>query len=220
MKKHESIMRMVEKAEQKAGIVYARPNGALFKGIRTCYTLAYLYELFWSITFVGGALFMHYASQQHIIAPVNYETDKSIININVFITVCICTALIIVGWIFLYSKLKTVGCIVSIPTLCVQLFSFRFYMGGAEGVRSQFYWMHLVPIVIMLLLLIWMLIIIFRAIYYTNTQYKRIVSNLYDKYHEKIVDSRSGISDEEWEEFLENYDPHGYQQQFSEKDKK
>ena len=209
MKKYESIMRRVAEVEEKAGIVYARPGGALYRGLRTCYTLAYLYKLFMNLIYVGGSIFMHYDSKTFEIAT---ET---------VVTVSLCTAVMIVGWVLLYTKFKTVAGFVSVASLPVQLTAFAAVMRDSLGqIRSQYYWMHLVPIIIMLAFLVWMLVIIFRARYLTNAQYKRIVGNLYDTYYEKISgDNPDGISDEEWENFLKNYDPHGYNQQFDSKNK-
>lgn len=209
MKKYDSIMRRVVEVEEKAGIVYARPDGALYRGLRTCFTLAYFYKLFMNLIYVGGSIFMHYDSETFVMAT---ET---------VITVSICTAVMIIGWVLLYTKLKIIANFVSIVALPVQLTAFAGVMRDSLGqIRSQYYWMHLVPIIIMLLFAVWMLVIIFRARYLTNAQYKRIVGNLYDTYHEKISgDNPDGISDELWEDFLKNYDAHGYNQQFEGKKK-
>ncbi len=208
MKKYESIMKRVREVEEKHGIKYARPDGKLYKGLKISYTLVFIYTLFINLMFIAGMLLVH--SGNDSMASVK----------NYVINAAVCSGVLIIAFIFMcIKKLRVVGLIASIVPLPFMAIFFGVALKddlGFLGFKLSYYWRHLGPAVIMFIFIAVMLIIALRAAYKTNKRYKHIVNNLYATYHSDLEgEGENALTEEQWEEFLKNYDPRGYKDQFS-----
>ena len=64
----------------------------------------------------------------------------------------------------------------------------------------------------MILLMVWMTVIAQRAKIKTDRMYKKVTENLFNMY--KVTDDESeNISEEQWNDFLQNYNPDEYKGQ-------
>lgn len=200
MKKYESIMKRVRFIEEKYGIVYAKPGGKLFTTLKVIHTVAFIYTLGINLLFLAGMLLMYAGSD-------NFAQMQ-----NSLITVTACTAVLIAGFVFLCTRLKMTGTVMSLISLPLMLLTFASSLKddlGFMGYKASFYWRHFAPIAVMAVMLVWMLVIAARAKYKTDKQYKKIISNLYLMYNTAVTANgeNAGITDEQWDEFLRNYDP-------------
>lgn len=211
MKKHIGILKRVDQIEEKYGIKYAAPTGKLFKGLRIFYTLAWIYTLGINLLcFAGYMLRLDYNRE-------NLDVQRIC---NELWLIGICTALLTVGFVLMHTRIKWLGLGISIPPIPFLVVNFAQGLKddfGFWGLNPKYYWRHFAPLVIMFILLVWMLVIYIRWICKKNSQYRRITENLYNTYRLSIEDDSNRITEEQWEEFLENYDPRvrDYKKQFA-----
>ena len=81
---------------------------------------------------------------------------------------------------------------------------------GFMGFTASFFWRHFAPLAWLGILMTATTVIAVRARIKTEKQYKKVTENLY-----KLYQSTGGdISDDQWEEFLKEYDPTDYKKLF------
>ena len=202
MKKLDGILKRVEILEYKKGINYAKTDGRLFKTLKTIYNILYIYTFVMNLFFVGS-LFLKIESGEEILSQVS----------NQLITVCVCTVAILASIVLSRFKLHLTAGITSILSLSFLLPVFSNLLdesiNGLFGFKWSFYWRHFIPIAIMAFLTVWMTVIAIRARIKTDRMYKRVVENLFNNYKLNQADA-DNISEEKWNEFLNNYNPYDY----------
>ena len=192
--------------EEKNGIKYAKTDGRLYKTLRVFYIIVFAYTMVINLLYIAGMAFVHGGT----------DAFKDIANS--FISVCICTGLMIAGFVLSFFRFKLAAGIISvvpeiflIPVFGVELRDILGFM----GFKISFYWRHLAPLAILIILMTATTVIAVRAKVKTEKQYKKVTDNLYKLYKESGVD----LSDEQWEEFLANYDPTDYKKLFKAEEK-
>ena len=85
---------------------------------------------------------------------------------------------------------------------------------GLFGFKYSFYWRHLAPLVLLVILTVILTAIAVRARVKTEKQYKKVTENLYKLYNVTVGNESDGITDEQWETFLQTYDPTDYKKLF------
>lgn len=205
MKMQESVLRRVRMVEEKNGIKYAKTDGRLYKTLRVFYIIIFAYTMAINLLYIAGMAFVHGGT----------EDFKNIANS--FISVCVCTAVIIAGFVLSFFRFKLVAGIISIVPEIFLIPVFGSVLSdslGLMGFKASFYWRHLVPLVLLVILMTAATVIAVRARIKTEKQYIKVTDNLYKLYKA----SGAEISDEQWEEFLNNYDPTDYKKLFKAQD--
>ena len=206
MKKYEGVLERVRILEEKRGISYAKTDGKLYK------TLKVLFTIFFSYTFIMNLMFI----MSMFLLPVIQNVKLSDV-MNLIITVSVCSVLALTGFILTYCRKYLVGGILtalpmlfSIPSFALPLMD---DLNGFLGFKISFYWRHFGPIVVTSALIIWMTVIAVRANTKTDRMYKKVCENLFNIY--KISEGEvENITEEQWTEFLANYNPNDYKGQF------
>ncbi|MEE1239721.1 MAG: hypothetical protein UHO61_07345 [Acutalibacteraceae bacterium] len=201
MKMQESVLRRVRTVEEKNGIKYARTDGALYKTLRVLYFFAFAYTLIINLLYMLGM----------VIAYGGTEDFKYVANS--FISVCVCTAVMVVGLVLSFFRFKIAAGIISIAPeiFLITVFGSRLRDDiGFLGFSTSFYWRHFIPLALLVILMIVTTVIAVRARIKTEKQYKKVTDNLYELYKANFTD----VTDEQWEEFLNNYDPTDYKKLF------
>jgi len=204
MKKYDGVLQRVRDVEKKNGIVYAKPDGKLYITLKVLYSIVGIWTFFMNLFYVLGFLLMYSG------------TDNMKTVANSLITVSVCTGVMILGYVLNCCKIYLAGGIASIApaALLIPLFGNVLEDGlGFMGYKLSFYWRHLGPLAVMIILMIIMTVIAVRANIKLDRQYKRVCENLFNMYN---VDPQSGneLTEEQWDEFLKNYDPNEYKKQF------
>ena len=197
MKMQESILRRVRAVEEKNGIKYAKTDGKLYKTLRVFYIIIFAYTMVINLLYISG------------MALVYGGTDDFKNIANSFISVCICNALIIAGFVLSFFRFKLAAGIISIVPEIFLIPVFGIALSdslGFLGFKASFYWRHFAPLALLVILMIFTTVIAVRAGIKTEKQYKKVTDNLYKLYRQNGND----ISDEQWEQFLNNYDPTDY----------
>ncbi|MGN0451464.1 MAG: hypothetical protein ACI4FN_05070 [Acutalibacteraceae bacterium] len=207
MKMQESVLRRVRMVEEKNGIKYAKTDGKLYKTLRMLYSLVFIYTVGINLLFISGMLLVYGG------------TDKMAGILNSLISVCACTALIIAGYVLSFFKFKLAAGIMSVIPEIFLIPVFGSVMRdslGIFGFSTSFYWRHLIPLAVLIILMTATTVIAVRARLKTEKLYKKVTDNLFEIYHS----SGNNITDGEWEEFLKNFDPTDYKRLFKESERK
>ena len=201
MKMQESILRRVRALEEKNGNKYAKTDGRLYKTLRVFYIILFAYTTAVNLLYIVGMTFVYLG------------TDNFKNVVNSIVTVSICTALIAVGFVLSFFRFKLAAGIISIVPEIFLIPVFGIALSdslGFLGFKASFYWRHFAPLALLVILMIFTTVIAVRARIKTEKQYKKVTDNLYKLYRQNGND----ISDEQWEHFLNNYDPTDYKKLF------
>ena len=205
MKMQESVLRRVRAVEEKNGIKYAKTEGKLYKTLRVIYIILFAYTMAINLFFVAGT------------ALVYGKTDNFINVQNTVVSVCVCTAVIIAGFVLSFFRFKLAAGIISIipEILLISVFGSAMKdITGFMGYTVSFFWRHFIPLVLLVIIMTATTVIALRARIKTEKQYKKVMDNLYNIYKQSGTD----ITDEQWEEFLKYYDPTDYKKLFKTED--
>ena len=197
MKMQESVLRRVRAVEEKNGIKYAKTDGRLYKTLRVFYIILFAYTTAVNLLYIAGMTYVYLG------------TDNFKNVVNSIVTVSICTALIAVGFVLSFFRFKLAAGIISIVPEIFLIPVFGIALSdslGFLGFKASFYWRHFAPLALLVILMIFTTVIAVRARIKTEKQYKKVTDNLYKLYRQNGND----ISDEQWEQFLNNYDPTDY----------
>ena len=201
MKMQESILRRVRAVEEKNGIKYAKTDGRLYKTLRVFYIILFAYTTAVNLLYIVGMTYVYLG------------TDNFKNVVNSIVTVSICTALIAVGFVLSFFRFKLAAGIISIVPEIFLIPVFGIALSdslGFLGFKASFYWRHFAPLELLVILMIFTTVIAVRARIKTEKQYKKVTDNLYKLYRQNGND----ISDEQWEQFLNNYNPTDYKKLF------
>lgn len=201
MKMQESVLRRVRMIEEKNGIKYAKTDGKLYKTLRVLYIITFAYTMAINLLFIAGMLLVYGGTD-------NFKNVA-----NSLISVCICTAVIIAGFVLSFFRFKFAAGVMSIAPEIFLIPVFGAVMKddlGFMGFTASFFWRHFAPLALLVILMTATTVIAVRARIKTEKQYKKVTENLY-----KLYQSTGGdISDDQWEEFLKEYDPSDYKKLF------
>ena len=191
MKLNETILKKVRQREEKFGISYAKTDGSLYKTLSVLYIIAASFLLLMNIMFIFGMTLI-----------VNNDNAKEKI-ITSIIAVAISTVFIVVGFVLNRLKLFIPSGILSVA---FNVFELIFLGNGYYDITLKLKFSNvyiirfLIPLIIMLILIVWMTVIGLKAKVKTNKEYKKILNNLYESYHN---DPEAIEKYGSWEEFLE-----------------
>ena len=194
MKYYSNILEKVKFYEERRGIEYAKTDGYLYKTLKVLYILALVYTFVINIFFVSGVLVS--------------KTKFSVLQ-NTMYSVIALTVLLIGSLVIMRFKKSLWANIVSFAANILACLGLGLSYGvlltdvvGFLGFKVSFFYRHLVPLCIMVLLTIWLTVIAIRAIVKTRKNYKKIVENIYSSYNVSAEDGN--FTEEEWEEILKN----------------
>ena len=236
MKMYDGVLQRVKQIEEKNGIRYAKPDGALYKTFKVILIIALVWMVCINLLIILGSALSLSSLNSGTVATIDgkdytqmeyweYQGEdaekiaSNIINENrdrLIVTVS-CTVLIIVGAILCKFKLHIYGCVVTVAPAVYSIFYFMHKLtdaGGVVGLSPKFYWRHLAPLALIILCIIVMTVIAERAKFKLRKQYKKVTENLYNMYNVSLAEG-GAPTDEQWDEFLKVYDPRvDYRRQF------
>lgn len=200
MKKYESVLKRVDFIENKFGIYYAKTDGLLYKSLKFIFSLAFIYSFAINVISIAGTALL--------ISEGDYIADTQ----NFLIAVSIFAIFSLVGAILVWCKINIIGTALSLVSAPFLLFIFGKELVDTVGIgpfKTSFYWRHAAPLGILIVVALWMFIIAIRAYIKRNKRYKQILKNIYEIFKLENPDS---LSHDEWEEFVEKYDPRAFKE--------
>lgn len=192
MKLNYGILKRVRQLEEKRGITYAKTDGKLFTALSVIYLLAAIFALVMNLFYILGMLLIN----------VGTENMKNVSG--AIITVAVCSLVLIASLILKKVKLyipSLIGNVVSAALLLPLFASLMEDINGFLQLKTAYYWRHFAPLVIVVLLSIWTTVIALNEKRKLGSLYRKVEENLYNLYHT----SASDVTEEQWQEFIENY---------------
>lgn len=196
MKMYNSVLERVKILEEKNGISYATTDGKLYKVLKLAFIVLFAYAmLIKSFYFLGSAIANH-------------------LELNI-VTPAVCTVLLVAGFVLILVKLHIIGAVLTTAASAILIFTFSGMLVDSYTDRliPKFYWAHLIPLLLIVMLAIWMTIIAVRAKVKLKRMYNRVAENIYNAYKINIANGET-VEEEKWGEFLEKFDPTNYTSQF------
>lgn len=188
---NETILKQVRKSEEKYNVRYAKKDGALFNGLRTAFFIAFAF----AAVFTVFVILQPWAND-----GVKYESAATLPTLYAFL---IAGAL---GVVFNLFKISLGTLVCTLPTGVFAVVEFAKLLPDPNGIfflNLKFYWAHLIPVSALIVCAVVMVVIEFRAKHILKRGYEKISKRIYEEY----ALGAENLSEEEWEEFLKNYDP-------------
>ena len=190
MKMYDNILQKVRLYEEKRGIVYAKTDGKLYKGLKVFYVLLFAYTMVMNLLFLLGV----------VLSETTFNALKNSVYTVLGLSIMLVVALVVMRfkntvWANVLSAVLNI-------LSCVGLgLTFGILLQDVIGFKSSFYWRHLVPLCLMVIVTLAISFVALRAVFKTRKTYKKIVENIYTTYK---ASEDTTLSDEEWEEVLKN----------------
>lgn len=202
MKYYDGVMQRVRKIEEKNGISYAKTDGKLYNFFKRIYILAFVFGALNVMAFILGIAISNKESLSDFAADL--------------LTPGLCLFLMAIGLVLLLKKVHILGAVLNCVPATMLIFFFRDRLideMAIDSVYPKYYWRHLAPMVLVILCSFGMCIIAVRAAIKTKKLYIKVVENLYSLYKVNVSDGEDA-SEEQWDEFLQKYDPFNKKSQF------
>ena len=205
----ESILKRVYKMEEKYNIHYAKKDGKAYSCARVMYFVFNIWAAIFACIVAIGFL---------INRTVFKSGDSAYTQYTKWIVICFSlAAVLIIGAVFNGLK-KPVFTFVSSATAGVYGIIFFSTVinpdpDGLLGLSFRYYWAHFVPLAALIICSLIMLIIGLRQWAILRKEYKTVSERLYEEYRKNADE----VDEEQWQEFLNNYNPTGYKKQFKNK---
>lgn len=202
MKYYDGVLQRVRKLEEKNAIIYAKPDGKLYNALKVIYIILFVYGNLNTLAYLLGMLLKYWEFLNEFLSNT--------------LTPVICLCLMIAGLICLLKKAHIVSAVLNTVPSVILIFFFMHRMSDEftiDSMNPKFYWRHLAPLLLIVILALWLAGIAIRAEFKLISQYTRVTENLYNLYKVNVGDGEE-ISEEQWDEFLQRYDPFSYKPQF------
>lgn len=195
MKKQANILEYVEKYKYKYGISYADENSSLVKKLYKFIKLFCAFMIGFIIIFNLSLLFSAQGEDFSFLAINNsaYATD--------FYVLLGCLALLVATLIL--SKKSKLFTAIGLVVLPVSVECFKAATATNLTYMTTFY-VGAIPAYVAVLLIAALLFILIRAKIKTNRIYDMLLDGLYKQYGSKEGEK---LSEDEWQEFLKQYNP-------------
>lgn len=203
MKYVENIAERVRYAEKRAAVIYAKPGGKLYEWVNLLYYIFMCLSVLMSVFYVAGRLLR--IEELKRLATDTINNADLVKAKNSAIYVGICAVLWIAAMIILKFKAEIVSAVL---TVIPGIISLVILIGSSQntpefnsGINVSFWFRHFIPILLSASLVCWLTVIRIRADVKFKTAYTNMVNHIYQQYN------CDDLSEEGWQEFLENYDP-------------
>ena len=201
MKKYDGVLKRVRELEWKYGIAYPRPNEKPYKITRFFYVIFFLWTNIMNVMHIGS---IWVKSTENLTAMDDFGNGTTFIGV--------CTAVLILAYVL--RCLKHIYCHIAgfCLTLGASIGLLLTYapwfedLTGFLGYKLDFYFRHIVPIALMVILMAILVYIYVNSEIKTDCTYKKVIEALYEKYGTDS-EGAAALSDTKWEEFIKNYDP-------------
>lgn len=198
-----NISARVVAADNRAAIIYAKTDGLLYKWLKGLFFFAISVSIIMSLLYIGGRASHLYEIKKlglDVLSSADINSVKSSI-----LTVGICTLVWIIAALLVRFKLEVTSAVITLASGIVSCASLiNASQNTAQfntGINENFWFRHFIPLFIAFFFLVWMVIIKVRQKYLFHRSYTNMVGRIYLQFH------TDDLNEEQWNEFLENYDP-------------
>ena len=189
MKKNKNMLSYIEKYKSKRGINFATTDGALYHSLRVVFTIGFIYIMIFHLLY--------------LLSAITLKADYFASVKTIYITVAVCAAGIVLGYILNSTKFKLAGCLVTFVPLIMNLYIF-FNISVSEkkflGTATHFYYRFAFPALVILFAITFMAIIDIRSKIKTDKLYRHLEEELYRQHKDCNL---SSLTSEQWEEIID-----------------
>lgn len=185
MKYKNNILALVEDYQYKEAITYPKTSERIYDNFKIAAVLVYIYQFIFGALLLIGLIFTAGKSE-------NVSLQNTAISLILYT----------IAFVLMFFKLNLIGFILNILATIFKtlpLIPMLIYNSGTVDINPVFYWQHLIPMILILIISLSMCIISTREKYLIDRDYKVVLGKLYDKYH------NDDMTEEEWNEFINNY---------------
>lgn len=189
MKKNSKILDRVEQYKQKKGISYINSDSRVFKTSKVFLCI-----------FFAWAIVMNLLTVLSWSLRIGTENFKYISTS--FYTVLFISLLSIAGFVFVFTKIKLIGAIISSVASIFTIITYAPLLKDATlklGYKTIFFTRHLIPHTAIAIISLIMLSILLIYYFKSNSLYKKIEKTIYEEYAVKKEKDNLNIT---WEEYL------------------
>ena len=197
MQKYKKIKEKVKEIEFKLGIGYVKTDDRPYKVLRILNVICVVYLLF-----INTVTLISFGIQANM--------NNSKISITTFALILVGTVFELAGIILNRVKFHILGnilCILPLPYFTIIFSKMLEHPDGLFGYMSIFYIRYFISYVFIFIFCCSMLFIAIRQQIRIRKLYKRVLNNIYNEYKKKTGLDETSVSDEEFEEFVKNYNP-------------
>lgn len=195
-------MKIIDNVYQKAvnslkkhNVDYPKPNGMAYKVFKLLYLLFAVLTALMTFFFVIG-MFLVYSSNKEFISKFTPSAVFFLVS----------TAVFVVGIVLLLFKLDLIALVVDLISGSFACFGLIKHMTNVElsysGLHEDWWWRHFLPFFFCIICLAVLAYIRTKARYVELRAYKNLVQTIY-----KQNKDAQEMSEDEFNLFLENYDP-------------
>ncbi len=203
MKYIENIAERVHYAEKRAAVIYAKPNGKLYKWVRILYYIFMYLSVLMSALYVAGRLSRIYELKKLALDTVNAADLEKAQQSTIYVGIC--AFLWVAATIVLRFKAEIISAVLTIIPSGVSLFVLVQASQNTpefnEGINTAFWFRHFIPVILAVSFICWLAVIRIRAEVKFKTAYTNMINRIYEQYNSE------DLTEEKWAAFLENYDP-------------
>lgn len=198
MKKYEYIKEKVKKIEYKLGVNYIKTDSKPYKYMRILNALCIIYLAGVNVlTLLSAYLREKYAGDKYF-EPVTFWLIAA--------GTCLEIAAIVLNKLN-FSITANIISIIPLPYFVCVFAPMLTHPDGLFGYQTSFYIRYLISYILILIFSLAMLFIAARQQIKTRKLYKRVLNNLYEEFKRKNGSGDFIATEEDWDEFINNYDP-------------
>ena len=208
MKKNQNILGKLHQKEAKLGITRTSVDYTLGKTCKVFFIIAFAYTMAIHLLYVLSV----WMNKENTINSIGLENlsvlqEDQLAQVNNSIVLVIClSALLIAGLVLLLKRVFVAALVINTLTPAVLLLHFAERMSdtlAANGLLCSYTYNHLIPLAVLLISALVFCITGIRFNRGENRAYNAFCEALYNQYS----DSFEKLTDEEWDNFLSNYEP-------------
>ncbi len=207
MKMYDGVLQRVRRLEEKNGIRYATCDGKLYLTARVFLIIAFAYGMAINLLYLLGMLITKSGDAKDVYTYI--------------LTPVVCSVALIAGFVLLLKKIHIAGGVLSVAASTVLALFFIPLMEGdiANTLQAKYYYRHLAPMSIIFIAAVVMTFIAIRADLKLKKTYNKVVENIYTLYKVNLAEGED-MPEDEWENFLESYEPNNLNNQFLKQNEK
>lgn len=170
-------------------VTYAKTNERIYCNLKICCIVAFVYRFVMSFLLILGMMW-----------------SKQPLGNSYLTATVISVILLVAAFVLMFFKLNLISLILNITGIALQIpliINGLILNAGVVDIKPAFYWQHLIPDVLLIVICIWMCIISTREKYLIRRDKKAVITQIYNKY---CAENDKTDSDR-WNEYLSNFNP-------------
>lgn len=193
---NENVLARAREREYKMGISYQKKDGRLYKTLKWIYALAVSFTAVITSFYVLGFILLYF---EDMIANVSKTKNY---GISFVLNVVLMIAMLIISKFNEKPIIASIFGTVNLASSIFLVITFaNYYHEWQVYLSAKFYWLHLVPILIIILCSSIITFIVIRSYFKTRKAYNMVLDILFRQYNALPENEKP-----DWEEYVNNFE--------------